>query len=164
MIIANNGFQDYEFGIPFDIFNENDCEVTIAAWNKWDCIWVFGSKTIADLDLKSVNTKDRDIVVFVGWWWAYTQYFKNSEYLKIAKEAKKIWAICITPMIISDTGIFNGKNVTGWDQNWVQKKYIQDNGWFWVDKDVVVSGNIVTANWPEAAKEFAEKCLEIVHS
>ncbi|HKL43682.1 MAG TPA: DJ-1/PfpI family protein, partial [Candidatus Absconditabacterales bacterium] len=76
---------------------------------------------------------------------------------------KKIGAICITPMILSESGLFNGKNVTGWDQNGVQKKFIQDNGGFWVDKDVVVSGNIVTATGPDVAEEFARKCLELIN-
>jgi len=28
----------------------------------------------------------------------------------------------------------------------------------------VVSGNIITANGPESAKEFAEKCLEMIRN
>jgi hypothetical protein len=31
-------------------------------------------------------------------------------------------------MILSESGIFNGKNVTAWDQNGVQKRFIQENG------------------------------------
>jgi putative intracellular protease/amidase len=31
MVIANNGFQDYEFEIPFDIFNEANLDVVVAA-------------------------------------------------------------------------------------------------------------------------------------
>jgi hypothetical protein len=30
-------------------------------------------------------------------------------------------------MILSESGIFNGKSVTGWNQNDVQKKFIQEN-------------------------------------
>lgn len=160
MVIANNGFQDYEFWVPFDVLNEAWIVLTIAAGRKWECVWVFGSKTIADTELEKVNWSNYDMVLFIGWWWAYAQYFWNKDYLRIAKEAKKLWAICIAPMIISASWVFNGKNVTSWDQNWVQKKYIQENWWFWIDKSVVVSGNIVTANGPDAAEEFAKKCLE----
>ena len=162
MIIANNWFQDYEFWIPFDIFNENWLDITVWAWTKWECIWVFGSKTIADKELSKIKWWDYDMVVFIWWWGAFTQYFHDKEYLRIAKEAKKIWAICIAPMILSESWIFNGQTVTSWNQNDVQKKFIQDNGGFWVDKEVVVSWNIVTANGPDAAREFAEKCLEII--
>ncbi|HKL44292.1 MAG TPA: DJ-1/PfpI family protein [Candidatus Absconditabacterales bacterium] len=163
MVIANNGFQDYEFGIPFDMLNEAGVKVVIAAGKKGECVGVFGSKTIADKELDKVNGLEYDMVLFIGGGGAYSQYFHDKEYLRIAKESKKIGAICITPMILSESGLFNGKNVTGWNQNGVQKKFIQDNGGFWVDKDVVVSGNIVTATGPDVAEEFARKCLELVN-
>jgi len=163
MVIANNGFQDYEFWIPFDMLNEAWVKVVIAAGKKWECVGVFGSKTIADKELDKVNWLEYDMVLFIGGGWAYSQYFHDKEYLRIAKESKKIWAICITPMILSESGLFNGKNVTWWNQNGVQKKFIQDNWGFWVDKDVVVSGNIVTATGPDVAEEFARKCLELVN-
>lgn len=162
MIIANNWFQDYEFGVPFDIFHNAWIDITVWAGKKWECVWVFWSKTVADLDLDGVIASEYDMVIFVWWWWAYSQYFHDEKYLKIAKKANKIWAICIAPMILSESGIFIGKSVTSWDKNWVQKKFIQDNWWFWVDKNVVVSGNIVTANGPDAAAEFANKCLELI--
>ena len=163
MVIANNWFQDYEFWIPFDIFNDAGLKVTIAAGRKWTCIGIFGSKTIADKELIQIKWWDYDIVVFIWWWWAFTQYLHDENYLRIWKEAKKMWAICIAPMILSEAWIFVWKNVTWRNQNDVQKKFIQDNGGFWVDKSVVVSWNIVTANGPDAALEFAEKCLEMIY-
>jgi len=164
MVIANNGFQDYEFWVPFDMLNDFWIKVTIAAGKKWECVWVFGSKTIADKELNKVSWFDYDMVLFIGGGWAYSQYFHDKEYLRIAKEAKKIWAICITPMILSESGIFNGKTISARDQNGVQKKFIQENWGFWVDRDVVVSGNIVTANGPKAADEFAKKCIELINN
>jgi len=160
MVIANNGFQDYEFWIPFDMLNNAWVDVVVWAGRKWECVGVFGSKTIADIELEQISGANYDMVLFIWWWWAYSQYFHNKDYLRIARESKKIWAICVAPMILSESGIFNGKNVTGWDQNGVQKRFIQENWWFWVDRDVVISGNIVTANGPGAAEEFARKCLE----
>ena len=162
MVIANNGFQDYEFWIPFDMFNNAWIDVTIAAERKWECVGVFWSKTMADIELEKVKWDKYDMLVFVWWGWAFTQYFHNKQYLRVAKEAKKIWAICIAPMILSEAWIFVWKSVTWRNQNDVQKKFIQDNGGFWIDKPVVVSGNIVTANGPDAAMEFAEKCLEMI--
>ncbi|MCK9467044.1 MAG: DJ-1/PfpI family protein [Candidatus Absconditabacterales bacterium] len=162
IVIANNGFQDYEFGVPFDLLTNAGVNVSIGAGKIGECIGVFGSKTIADIALEKVQGANYDMVLFIGGGGAYSQYFGNKEYLRIAKEAKKIGAICITPMILSASGVFNGKTVTSRDQNGVQKKFIQNNGGFWVDKNVVVSGNIITANGPDSAKEFAEKCLELI--
>ena len=162
MVIANNWFQDYEFWVPFDVLTNSGIDVTIAAGKKWECTWVFGSKTVADIELEKVDWSNYDMVLFIWWGGSYSQYFHNKDYLRVAKEAKKLWAICIAPMMLSESWIFNGKNVTSWDQNWVQKKYIQENWWFWIDKNVVVSGNIVTANGPDSAEEFIRKCLELL--
>ena len=62
-----------------------------------------------------VSAEDYDIVVFVGGGGAYDQYYKNSDYLELAKKAKSIAAICIAPTLLSDSGLFIGKQVTGRD-------------------------------------------------
>ena len=162
MVIANNGFQDHEFGISFQVFHDAGLDITIAAEHEWECVWVFGLKTTADVTIPMADAKKFDMVVFIGWWWAYAQYFHDHFYLKLAREAKKIWAICIAPMIVSESGRFNWKTVTWWDQWWVQRSFIEKNWWFWSDESVVVCGDIVTWNGPDVAEEFAKKCVEVI--
>lgn len=163
-VIANNGFQDYEFAVPYDYFIENNIEVTISAEKQWECVGVFGSKTYADKEISEIDPTKYDMLIFIGWWWAYTQYFGNKDYLNLSKKAKKIGAICIAPMILSDSGVFYGKKVTGRDQWNIQKNYIQKNGWSFVEKPVVLCDNIVTADGPESANLFAMKCLDLLLS
>ena len=79
MVVANNGFQDYEFWTPFDMFHNAGQKVTIAAWRKWECVGIFGSKTIADKELSQIKWWDYDMAVFIGWWWAFTQYLHDEE-------------------------------------------------------------------------------------
>lgn len=164
MVIANNGFQDHEYWISFQVFHDAWFDITVAAGNKWNCIWVFGTKTLADEEIFFVDPHKYDMTVFVWWWWAYSQYFHDEEYLRLAKNSRKIWAICIAPMIVSESGVFNWKTVTGWDQGWVQRSFIEKNWWIWSDDSVVVCGNIVTGNWPDAAEDFAKKCVEIINN
>lgn len=164
MVVANSGFQDHEFWISFQVFHDAGIDITIAAGKKWDCVWVFGAKTVADVDIFLADASKYDMVVFIGGGWAYVQYFHDHFYLKLAKNAKKIWAICIAPMIVSESGVFNGKTVTWWDQAWVQKTFIEKNWWIWSDDSVVVCGNIVTWNGPDVAEEFAKKCVELINN
>lgn len=164
MVIANNGFQDHEYGKTFQIFQEAWLDITVAAENKWICVWVFWIKTTAEKELFLVKPTKYDMTVFIWWWWAYTQYFHDKNYLKIASESTKIWAICVAPMIVSESWIFNGKTVTWWDQWWVQRTFIEKHWWIWSDENVVVCGNIVTWNWPDVAELFAKKCLEIINN
>ena len=161
-VIANNGFQDYEFATPYEYMLKNEIAITIAAGKTGECIWVFGTKTHADVEIHDVKPKDYDMIIFIWWGGAYTQYFRDEEYLKLGREAKKIGAICIAPMILADAGILYGKKVTGRDQWKVQKNYIKKNWWIFVQEQVVVCDNIVTADGPDAASLFAMKCLDLL--
>ena len=62
-----------------------------------------------------LNAEEYDMLVFVGGGGAYDQYYKNFDYLELAKKAKSIAAICIAPTLLSDSGLFVGKQVTGRD-------------------------------------------------
>ena len=132
MIVANNGFQDHEFSATYEALQEANAQVTIAAWRKWQCVWVFGLRIEA----------------------AYS--------LDVAQEAKKLWAICIAPMVVSESGVFNWKIVTSRDDEWLQRKFIEWYGGAWQDDPVIRYGNIITANGPEAAEMFGKECVKLL--
>lgn len=162
IIIANNGFQDHEFSATYEALQLANAQITIAAGRKWQCVGVFGLKVNAAYCLEEVKWTTFEMVIFIWWWWALTQYLHNDNYLRIAKEAKKIWAICIAPMIVSESWRFNGISVTSWDDEWIQKNYIKSFWWSWIDEECVRCGNIVTGNWPEAAELFAQECVKLL--
>ena len=162
MIVANNGFQDYEFSATYEALQEANAQITIAAQRKGQCVWVFGLKIEAAYSLNEVHGDKFEIVIYIWWWWALTQYLHNDDYLRIAKEAKKLWAICIAPMVVSESGVFNRKIVTSRDDEWLQKKFIEEFGWAWQEWPVIRYGNIVTANWPEVADMFWQECVKLL--
>jgi putative intracellular protease/amidase len=102
------------------------------------------------------------MVIFIWWWGCLTQYLHNSDYLRIAQEAKKLWAICIAPMVVSESGVFNWKIVTSRDDEWIQKNFIENYGWVRKDEMVIRYGNIITANWPESAEMFGTECVKLL--
>jgi putative intracellular protease/amidase len=163
MVIANKWFQDYEYGIPRNCFEDAWFKITVAAGVQWECVWAFGAKVKSDMSLSQADAQDYDMVVFVWGWWAYAQYFKDPEYLRLAKTAKSIWAICIAPTLISDAGVLSGKKCTGRDDGeYSQISYITANGWIYQPYDVVQDWNIITANGPWAAHEFAQKIVKFL--
>lgn len=162
MIIANNGFQDHEFSAAYEALLEANAQVTIAAWRKWHCVWVFGQKIEAAYDLSEVKWDKFEMVIFIWWGGCLTQYLHDTNYLRIAQEAKKLWAICIAPMVVSESGAFNWKIVTSRDDEWLQQKFIESYGGVWKDETVIRYGNIVTANWPEAAEMFGQECVKLL--
>ena len=163
IVVANNWFQDYEFSTTYEALQRDNSQITIAAWRKWVCVWVFGLRVDAVYSLHEVHWDKFEMVVYIGWWGALTQYLHDNEYLRIAQEAKKVWAICIAPMVLSESWIFNGKTVTSWNDEWLQKSFIEWFGWSRKDEPVIRCWNVVTANWPEAAEDFWLECVKLLN-
>ena len=162
MIVANNWFQDHEFSATYETLQEANAQITIAAWRKWQCMWVFWLKVDAAYSLNEVHGDKFEMVIFIWWWWALTQYLHDDDYLRIAQEAKKLWAICIAPMVVSESWVFNWKIVTSRDDDWLQKRFIEWYGASWQDTPVMRYWNIVTANGPEAADMFWKECVKLL--
>ena len=162
MIVANNGFQDHEFSTTYEALQNADVQVTIAAWRKGQCVWVFGQKIEAVYELSEIKWDKFEMVIFIWWWGCLTQYLHDSNYLRIAQEAKKIWAICIAPMVVSESWVFNWKIVTSRDDEWLQQAFIEKNGGVRKDEVVLRYWNIVTANGPDAAELFGKECVKLL--
>ena len=162
IIVANNWFQDHEFWATYEALQEANAQITIAAWRKGQCVWVFGLRVDAAYSLNEVHGDKFEMVIYVWGWWALTQYLHDSDYLRIAQEAKKLWAICIAPMVVSESWVFNSKIVTSRDDEGLQQKFIENYGGVRKDEPVIRYGNIVTANWPEAAEMFGKECVKLL--
>ena len=95
-------------------------------------------------------------VIFVGGEGIY--YLKLNEdpdYTGLAKKAamqnKLVGAICLGPWILADAGLLEGKEATA-----AETDYIKSKGAVVSDQPVVQDGNIITANGPDASREFAK--------
>lgn len=114
-IVANIGFQDDEFGIPFMILSEQGYQCDVASGFGGKCRGVFMKSIEKSLKFSEVNPENYDMLVFVGGGGAYEQYYQDEDYLALTQNAKAIAAICIAPTLLSDAGIYQGKQVTGRD-------------------------------------------------
>lgn len=155
-IIANAGFQDEEFWIPYTVLSEQGHHCEIASWKGGKCRGAFWTTIGKSLTFEEVQASKYAMLIFVGWGGAYEEYFQNEQYLHLAREAKAIAAICIAPSLLSDSGLLKGKQATGWDDGfWTQIKYLEQNGVIFKDEEVVQDWNLITANGPAAATKFA---------
>lgn len=160
-VVANRDFRDEELNIPMDIIGDKGVEITIVAGNIGTCVGKFGTQVTAKLTLKEAHASDYNVVVFVGGNGAYKEYYQNEDYLKLAREAKVIAAICIAPVVIADSGVLATCRVTSWnDELDNQKEYLEAKGAIFTGERVTISGNIITANGPQAAERFAQAILE----
>jgi protease I len=165
MVVANKGFQDFEYMVPRQILEKDGAIVTVASNEKGICTGALGEYTAEALyTISQVKAKDYDMVIFVGGPGAQAAFAWNPAYLQLAKDATKIGAICVAPSLISPSWVFQSKKVTGRDGGGVQIAMIENNGGTYVHQDVVTDGHIVTANGPHAAKDFGYACLDVLLS
>lgn len=76
----------------------------------------------------------------------------------IALAGKPIAAICHGPWTLINAGVVSGKTVTSWPS---LKVDLQNAGAKWVDKEVVVDGNLVTSRKPADLPAFNRAIIDL---
>lgn len=76
----------------------------------------------------------------------------------IALAGKPIAAICHGPWTLINAGVVSGKTVTSWSS---LKIDLQNAGAEWVDKEVVVDGNLVTSRKPADLPAFNKAMIAL---
>ena len=164
-IIAQEGFQDHEYGAPKKILEESGYEVVTGSKEIGKCKGVFGLEVEAAVALSEVNVDDYRAVLFAGGPGAYVYQHDVQAHLTIQEainRGKVLGAICIAPTILAYAGVLEGKKATVWNGDGKQQEVLEKKGAIFMDEAVVVDGKIVTANGPPAAEEFGKKVLEVL--
>lgn len=159
-IIASSDFRDEELLVPKGIFEEEGFKVVIASSSLETSSGTLGAEVKPDILIKDVKIDDYDVVIFVGGSGA-SEYWDSPIAHNIAKGAleknKILAAICIAPVTLANAGILTGKKATVWAS---EVNRLISKGAFYTGSAVEVDGNIVTANGPTAASEFAEAIVK----
>ena len=170
MMIAPEKFRDEEYEIPFALLSEQGAKITTASTKKGIAQGMFGKKATVDTTFDEINAKDFDAIIYVGGQGTPTVR-SNAKAVELAQtffaQKKVVAAICWAPTILAKAGILQNKKATVWlgDDDEYKKKTSQvlnDLGGQFVAQDVVVDGNIVTGNGPEAAKNFAQALIKVL--
>jgi protease I len=75
-----------------------------------------------------------------------------------AEQDKPIAAICHGPWTLINAEVVEGKTMTSWPSLEVD---LENAGAEWVDREVVVDGNLVTSRKPDDLPAFCEKAIEL---
>lgn len=165
LIIAQRGYQDFEYNTPKTILEKAGVEIVTASKEGGACVGKLGGMVKDTIALADVNVSGYDAIVFVGGPGALV-YAQDSEAHRIAQEAveKRKWlaAICIAPIILAHAGVLKGKKATVWNGDAKQDRVLRENGAKYISESVVIDGKIVTAEGPAAAEMFGMKILEML--
>lgn len=170
-VIAFENFQDSEYTIPLNILKNANIKTDTVS-NKVG-IAIGGYKQTQIKIKKTINqidVNDYDAIVFIGGIGVLNNLDNKNSYriIQTAFKLKKIIAaICIAPIILSNTGILKNKKATVWlgyspDLKISTDQYLISNGALYQNKSVVIDDNIITANGPKAAQEFGKTILSLL--
>ncbi len=166
LVIASHGFQPVEYGVPKTILEGAGFVVTTASDKIGNAIAKDGSEQPVDVQLSDVEAKEYDAVYFIGGPGAL-ECLDNQESNRILNEAmilqKPYGAICIAPRILAKANVLVGNRATGWNEDGELPEIFARNNVEYVAEPVVVDGNVITADGPDSAQEFAEQIVQLLN-
>ena len=167
LIIVFKGFMDEEYFIPLENFRKAGFETTTISTSSGVAVGVYGGEAKVDVLIKDLNVEEFDAVVFVGGNGS-VKHLDDPKFHNVAKDTVKngkiLGAICFAPAIIAKAGVLAGKKATVWSSPMDKStiKILEEGGAEYVEEDVVVDGNIITANGPQSAEKFAKEIVKIL--
>jgi protease I len=157
MIIAPEKFRDEELNHPREVFRSQGADVTVVSTKAGIATGAYGHKEKIEKTLDDVAGETFDALVVVGGGGSPQHLWDNKQIHDIARRhlqiGKVVSAICLSGVVLAKAGILDGVEATVWKSDESMKAYAEHKVKF-VDKPVVRSGKIITANGPAAARDF----------
>jgi protease I len=169
LIIATDGFEEWELFGPREILQKRGAEVVLAS-PKRDPIQATihddPGKTIRpDLTLDEALAEDFDALIIPGG-------VRNPDHLRMnvravelirdfARQGKPIGAICHGPWLLVEADLLRGRTATSWPSI---RTDLRNAGANVVDEAAVTDCNIVTSRKPEDVEEFTNALIDLIEN
>ncbi len=169
LIIATDGFEEWELFGPREILQKRGAEVVLAS-PKRDPIQATvhddPGKTIRpDLTVDEVNADDFDALVLPGGVRNPDHLRTNATVIRLisdfARAGKPIGAICHGPWLLVEADLLRGRNATSWPSI---RTDLRNAGANVVDEPAVTDGNIVTSRRPDDVQEFTNALIDLIEA
>ncbi len=162
LIVSSDRFEDSELSEPLQQLQAKGVEVDIAAPQRRSITGKHGHRVSAGLALGAVRAEDYDLLVLPGGE-APAILRKIPEAVAIArhflKADKPIAAICHGPQLLIATGLMAGRTATCYR---AMRAELEEAGVNYLDREVVVDGNLVTSRRPADIPAFMRAIFTIV--
>jgi len=161
LFLPASNFSEEEYQIINRVFARAGKQVFISSDSSSVCNGERGMKVKADIDYFNVNEKNFAAIVLIGGKGS-REYWDNEHLHRIVKRFKSsgkiVSAICSAPIILARAGLLSKISATCWfeDKNELLKLGVQ-----YQDRNLVVDNNILTANGPRSAEQFAESVINM---
>lgn len=160
LVFIADGFEEVEALTVVDYLRRMDIDVKmVSISDSKEVKGAHGIKVQTNMMISEVNHKDYIGLTIPGGMPGATNLRDNEKVIEIVKnmneDGKLISAICAGPIVLERAGIIKDKNVTsypGFEEELSDSNYLEEN--------VVVDKNIITARGPAIATDFALNIVE----
>jgi protease I len=163
LVVAQEQFRDEECFVPKQLFEAAGAKVTVAAEYTETAKGMLGGSIKPDIRISEARIDDYDAIVISGGSGSKKYLWDNKHLHELVKGAdarnKVISAICVSPVVLARTGILKGKESTVFESPDTLHE-LKEHGAVYLDRDVVVSGRVVTGRDPKSADAFGKAVLK----
>ncbi len=163
LLFVENGFEDREFMYPYYRFQEAGYKVDVVGPRaKVTYNGEYGLTIESDLSPKDVNIDDYVAIIIPGGH-APDRMRTSKGLVNLAKEAfqkgKVTAAICHGPQLLIEAEAVKGKKATCYVS---VSTDLKNAGGVYLNKSVVVDGNLVTSRFPADLPDFCRETLKLL--
>jgi protease I len=163
MIIAPNDFRDEELLEPQRILTEAGAKVVVASTKAGEAKGMLGATVTPSTTVDKENASKYGAVVVVGGMGSPEHLWENEQVHKLLQDAlnqhKVVAGICLSGAVLAKAGVLRGCEATVWATP-ESTLALEQGGATYKRDHVVHDGNVVTADGPEAAKDFAQAIIK----
>ena len=167
LIVASDGFEEWELFGPLEILRTRGAEVLLAA-PKLEPIQATAhddpGKTIRpDLTIDQASAEEFDALILPGGVRNPDHLRTNARAIRLisdfAAQGKPVAAICHGPWLLVEADLLRGRTATSWPSI---RTDLRNAGARVVDQAVAVDGNIVTSRNPDDVEAFTDAVIGLV--
>src|SRR6476620_2170193 len=169
LIVATDGFEEWELFGPRQILQNRGAEVVLASLKR-DPIQATvhddPGKTIRpDLTIEEVNPDDFDALILPGGVRNPDQLRLHGNVIELIRrfdrQGKPIGAICHAPWLLVEADLLRGRTATSWPSI---RTDLRNAGANLGDEPAVTDGNLVTSRNPNDVEAFTAAVIDLVEN
>ncbi|MEW6554880.1 MAG: type 1 glutamine amidotransferase domain-containing protein [Actinomycetota bacterium] len=153
-MVIGKGFQDQEATVPMDFLRQEGAEVVAVGPDTGEIKGLHGAVIRVDNTFGELDPTSFDAMVIPGG--RSPAYLRKSEEARsfvanFAATGKPLAAICHGGQLLAAAGLVKGLTMTGYPK--IREEMLEAGADF-VDREVVIDGNIITSRVPEDLPAF----------
>lgn len=164
-VICQEDFRDEELAHPREEVAAAGAKTEVASREKVPAKGMLGAIENPDLTIREAKATDYDAVVAVGGRGTPEHLWNDDDLHKLLREAREagkvVGGICLSGATLAVAGVLKGVEATCYTTD-ASKKEMEKGKAIFIEKPVVVSGKIVTANGPPAARDFGKALVSVI--